>query len=186
MALKFWKKSSSRFKRFVTIILFFLLSIAVTMAGILTPMSSQEAQDRAKDLNTTQEQISSMPVWEMTLAIFENNFLICLLMFIPLVGFFIGSYVLYNTGLVIGAIGLTNAAHVSGMLVFFALFILPFSWLEYIAYATGFSGDLWLSWRIIKGKGLWELKRTAKLVAISAGLLLAGAIIEAVVIASMQ
>jgi len=184
MAMKFWKESSSRFKRFITIIFFLVLSIVVTVAGILTPMSLQDAQDRSKDLNTTQQEIRSLSVWEMTLAIFENNFLICLLMFIPFVGFFIGSYVLYNTGLVIGAVGLTSDPHISGVLIFLALFIFPFSWLEYIAYATGFSGNLWLSWRIIRRKGLWELRRTAKLIAISAGLLFAGALIEALIIAS--
>ena len=182
MALTFWKESSSRFKRVLTIVLFFLIAIAITMAGILTPMSSQDAQSRAQDLNTTQEQTSSMPLWEMIFAIFEHNFLICLIMFIPLAGFAIGSYVLYNTGLVIGAVGMTTSTHVPGTLIFLALFLFPHSWLEYIAYSTAFSGNLWLSWRIIKGKGLWELRRTVKLIAICAGLLFAGAIIEAVII----
>jgi Stage II sporulation protein M len=182
MALKFLNESSSRFKRFLTIVIFFLIAVAVTIAGILTPMSAQDAENRTKDLNTTQQQIGKLPLWEMVVAIFQNNFLICLIMFIPFVGFFIGSYVLYNTGLVVGAIGMTNQAHVPGILVFLSLFIFPFSWLEYIAYAMGFSGNLWLSWRLIKGRGLFELKRTAKLIAISAGLLFAGAVIEAVLI----
>ncbi len=184
MALKFWKESSSRFRRFLTIIFFFLLSIVVTVAGILTPMSLQDAQDRTKELNKTREEITKLPVWEMALAIFENNFLITLLIFIPFVGLFIGSYVLYNTGLVIGASGLASEPQISGMVLFLVLFIFPFFWLEYIAYATGFSGNLWLSWRIIRRRGLWELKRTVKLIAISAGLLFAGAVIEALIIAS--
>lgn len=278
MALGFWARSSSRFKRFMTILLCFVFCVVITIAGTLSPLSHQQAESTNNELNQVRGSVESMPLWEGALSIFENNFVIDLIMFIPIAGQIFGSYVLYNTGLAISAqsvdttinatIAAANVANqsvtftstvgggtspysfqwflnstaVSGatlsswafspnmsgtyvvflnvvdslgtnatsnnasvtattdtvtylsisisppaavsqmqfpaLLVLLSLFILPHTWLEFIAYATAFAAGIWLFWRIIRGGGKRELKRTGMFILICAGLLLLAAFIE--------
>lgn len=83
MSLEFWRNASSRRRRIITIVIFFLFAILVTAIGVLVPHSAQEAADQNNALNETQQQIKSMNLLHRTAAIFENNFQICLIMFIP-------------------------------------------------------------------------------------------------------
>jgi len=116
--------------------------------------------------------------------IFENNFLIDLIMFVPVVGPIFGSYALYNTGRAINAesSSANNTSHVPGVVLAFVLFVFPDTWLEFIAYSTALAASLWLTWSIIVRRAGHEIIRTAEFVAICAGLLLLGAFIEAYII----
>lgn len=96
MALSFWKKMSSKRQRIITIIAFFLIGIIVTCIGTLAPLSQQEAQQINQDLENLRSNVSVQ-------YIFGNNLLICLVMFVPIVGPIFGLYALYNTGVVVEA-----------------------------------------------------------------------------------
>ncbi|MEM2119113.1 MAG: stage II sporulation protein M [Candidatus Bathyarchaeia archaeon] len=179
-----WRNSSSRFKRLLTILAFFVLSVTITAAGALTPLSLQEATELKRASSNIQELIEGMDVTQSTVLIFGNNFRICLLMFVPFVGPFIGTYVLYNTGTVIAAsttveLAENETAYIHPIVLFAFLFIFPFTWLEFIAYSTAFAASVWLSWRIIQKKATKELPKTGMFIALCAALLLAGAVIEA-------
>jgi len=184
VALGFWARSSSRLKRIITIIACFLFCAVVTMAGALTPISAQESQSTNDQINQLSTSIKNMGVWRGGLTIFQNNFLIDLIMFIPVAGPLFGSYVLYNTGRAVSAQSNSpdNTTHSPGILLLFLLFIFPHTWLEFIAYSTALAASLWLTWRIIQRKGSLEIIRTGKFIAICAGLLLLGAFIEAYLI----
>jgi uncharacterized membrane protein SpoIIM required for sporulation len=182
LALDYWKNSSSWIKRILSVLGFFVFSLVITIAGVLTPLSAKEAVDRSDELKQLQDEIKSMDVWNSAISIFKNNFMMCLLMFIPIAGPFIGSYVLYNTGVMIAAE--SNVANVPGLLVFLFLIILPFAWLEFIAYSTAFAGSTWLTWRTIQRRGRREILRTCVLIAACAVILLVAAIVEALMIAS--
>jgi uncharacterized membrane protein SpoIIM required for sporulation len=129
-----------------------------------------------------QNELKGLDIWQMTSFIFRNNFMISLMMFIPLAGPFLGSYVLYNTGVVIAAE--SNVMHVPGLTVFFFLFIFPFTWMEFIAYSTAFAASVWLTWRLIQRRGKKEFIRTCIFLAICAVLLFVAALVESVIIAS--
>lgn len=180
--LDYWTNSSPRKKRVISILAFFAFSIAVTVAGVLTPLSVTESKDRSQELQEMQSEIGHMDVWSGTKSIFTNNFLICLMMFIPIVGPFIGSYILYNTGVMIAAE--SNVAHAPALLVFLLLIILPFAWMEFVAYSTAFAGSVWLTWRTIQRKGRKELVMTCILIGACAEILLVAAFIEALMIAA--
>jgi len=90
------KHTPTKIKRILTIALFFLLSIVITIAGVLTPLSLGEAGGIEKELEETREHVNVQ-------LIFGNNFMICLAMFVPVAGPIFGSYVLYNTGVAIAA-----------------------------------------------------------------------------------
>jgi hypothetical protein len=186
MSLEFWKNASSRGRRIIIIVTFFLFTIIVTVVGIMVPQSAQQIADENGALNKTQQEIQGMDLVHRTVAIFQNNFEICLLMFVPFLGITIGTLTLFNTGNVLAAETITyNASHSAGLppiLIFAFLFAYPFAWLEFIAYSTSLSEGFWLIRRGLQGEWKREIKNLGKLVLITAGLLAAGALIEAMLI----
>ncbi len=181
--LSSWKSLSESTKRILTVLGFFLLLVMVAVAGVLTPLSGQDAETLNEELENMQENIRELDVSSSTLAIFENNFFINMIMFVPIAGPFFGSYVLYNTGLMIAAQSIVNGIPPLSVLLF--LFIFPFTWMEFIAYSIALSQSVWLTWRIIQHKGKNELKKTFILIGACIAILLAAAFIESVIIASL-
>jgi hypothetical protein len=167
-------------------VIFFLFAILVTVIGVLAPLSPQEVSDENNALNKTQQEIKSIDLLHRTAAIFQNNFQICLLMFIPVFGVLLGSIALFSTGSYIQAQTITDNAskglNVPPILTLLVLFIFPFAWLEYISYSTAFSESLWIIRRGLQGKLAREIINLLKLVLIAAVLLAAGAFIEALLI----
>jgi hypothetical protein len=169
LAFNFWRNTSTRIKRILTIALFFLLSIVITIAGVLTPLSHEEANEIKKEVEEMEKNINER-------FIFGNNFMICLVMFVPFAGPAFGSYVLYNTGVVIAA--QSAAEGLPPLIAFLFLFVFPFTWLEFLAYSTAFAESVWLTWRIIQHRGKKELVNTCIFISICAVILLVAAIVE--------
>jgi hypothetical protein len=110
-------------------------------------------------------------------------------MFIPVFGWIFGFIALYNTGVVIAAQSMTSAAHgVSPLLLFFTLFLFPFTWLEFISYSVGFAEGFWLLLRGVQrlnnktASFKKELRNLSVLMTIVTLMLLAGAVIETALI----
>jgi uncharacterized membrane protein SpoIIM required for sporulation len=178
MSIPIWTKASSRRKRILTIILVFVVAFAIMATGSLVPVDKGQAKQISDDLNQTVSSLSDQGV--LTQYIFGNNFLICLLMFVPIIGPLLGLLIISNTGTAIGAIA--TASGTSPILALVALFVTPVAWLEFAAYSTAISESVWLFWRLIRGKGLRELKNTCIFISICAVLLVAGAIVEVALI----
>ncbi len=180
MALKFWKTFSSRTKRIILIGVLFLTSIIATTAGALTPLSVEEADTINQELEQIRADISVQ-------YIFGNNLMICLAMFIPIAGPIFGLWVLYNTGIVISAQSMsTSAQGIPAPLIFLFLFVFPFTWLEFLSYSTAFSESIWLIQRTIRNAGKREIRNAAILISIVTVMLLAAAIIETILILSLN
>jgi len=178
LAFNFWSNFPSKIRRIVAIAALFLLSIIVTVAGILTPLSDEEINILGKQLDDTQKTIDGMAEMQQVSLIFGNNFMICLAGFIPIIGPVFECYVLYSTGVVVSAYSAYEGIQTSPLLVFFLLFLMPFTWLEFLAYSTSMAASLWLTWRIIQRKGKRELVNACILISICAVMLLMAAIIE--------
>lgn len=163
-------------KRILAIGGFFLLSLIVTVAGVLTPLTSEEAAEISKELEDMRESVSNAGAFRGTALIFGNNFMLCLLFFIPVVGPFFGCHVLYSTGIVIAADSISAGVH--PILSFLLLFFFPFTWLEFLAYSAAFSQSVWLTWRTIQRKWRRELLNTCIMISICAVILLVAAVIE--------
>jgi len=173
LALNFWNNFPSKTKRILTIAIFLFISFIITIAGTLTPLSSSDARDIKQEF----DQISANPSVQL---IFGNNLMICLIMFIPVVGPIIGGYALYSTGVVIAAESIV--AGLPPLAAFLSLFIFPFAWLEFIAYSAAFAESFWLIWRIFHRKIKRELVNACILISICAVMLLVAAITEMVLI----
>jgi len=177
---KYWSAFPTRFKRILSILVIFIISFLITLAGVLTPLSPEEIETISDELGQRRESIKEMNIFQSASSIFGNNFMICLLSFTPVAGPFFGFFVLYNTGVVIAADSIAHGF--PPVLTFISLFILPIAWLEFLAYSTAFAESIWLTWFIIKGKGKNELVKTCIFISICAVILLAAAFIEAVFI----
>jgi uncharacterized membrane protein SpoIIM required for sporulation len=142
------------------------------------PMDAQEAEQISSDLNQTvtlfSENGALMPY------IFGNNFFICLLMFVPIVGPLLGCYILFNTGAAIGAIAAVEGYPL--ILAFVALSWSPHAWLEFAAYSISMGESVWLFRRILQGRGKHEFKNACLFITICAVLLLVGAVVETALI----
>ena len=171
--LSFWIKASTRRKRFYSFLFILVIAFLLTAIGSLVPISNQNAHQIVDPLNQTLSQ--NRAAGTLPQAIFLNNFRICLIMFIPIIGaafgflsFFVSGYALSAISTLQGVPPLQNLS---------LLLITPHTWLEFAAYALAVSESIWLFRRIMQRR-FWELKNTAILVLVCAGLLASAAIIE--------
>jgi stage II sporulation SpoM-like protein len=169
----FWTTASTRRKRIYTLIFIFAVAFILTVIGSLIPVSHQDAQQVSNQLNQTLNQhkaSGTLPEY-----IFLNNFSICLVMFIPIIGPIIGFFILFDTGYALSAIAQVQG--VPSLLLIFAELLTPVFWIEFIAYSIAISESIWLLRRLLQ-KRVWELKNTVILIGACAGLLALGAIVE--------
>jgi preprotein translocase subunit SecG len=185
---QFWKNATLRRKRIYSIIFVFVLSVLATLIGLLVPVSPQQAQAISDMLNqtVTQGQANGTLIQD----IFLNNFPLCLLMFIPLVGFGVGMFILFSTGQAFravfeiqaasGAAGASStAANISPITAILALVLIGIVFLlEYISYSIGMAESIWLFRRILQNRWNAELKYLGIFIGIVALLLIIGAIVE--------
>jgi hypothetical protein len=180
LVLNIWREFPTKIKRVLTILMFFLFSIAVTIAGVLTPLTTEETTEIGKELEQLQEDISTASLFRGATLIFGNNFILCLSFFVPFAGPLFGCYVLYSTGIVIAAQSISEGINPS--LAFLALFIFPFTWMEFFAYSTALAESAWLSWHLIKRNWRRELVNACIMISICAVTLLMAAFIEMAII----
>jgi len=171
--LSFWTQASTRRKRIYSFLFILVLSIVLMTIGSLLPISPQNAHLIVDQLNQTitQNQASGT----LPQAIFLNNYRVCLIMFIPIFGIAFGFLSFFATGYALGGISLLQG--VPPLQNLSLLLITPHTWLEFIAYAIAVSESIWLLRRLMQ-KRLSELKNTAILIGVCAGLLALAAIVE--------
>jgi hypothetical protein len=149
----------------------------ITFAGTLMPLDTETANFLSDQIGQTLIENDTFP--SLFVAIFVNNFRLCLLMFIPVVGVAFGAFSLFSTGVAISALSIVQG--VPSGLMFLSLIIGPVFWIEFLAYSMGMTESVWLFRRLLQGR--WrELKRTILLIGIAAGLLVIGAAVEALLI----
>ena len=171
--LSFWKNASQRRKRIYSIIAVFIIALIVTVIGSFVPLSSQDAYTLSNQVNQTLNQNRANNT--LTQYIFLNNFEICLLMFVPIAGAALGMFILFDTGLALGAIATTGGYPV--WLGLASLVVTPVFWLEFAAYSIAMAESIWLFRRLTQKR--WrELKWTGVFIGICAALLAIGTIVE--------
>ena len=183
---RFWIESSIRRKRVYSIIAVFVLAIFVTILGLLIPPSPQEAQLVYNQLNQTLSQGRAHNT--LVPDIFLNNFMISLIMFVPIAGFGLGMFILFTSGQAFRAIfdiqaasGAANAssanispATAAGLLALvFIVFLV-----EFVSYSIAMTESIWLFRRLLQRRWRDELKPLLILIGIVALLLIIGAIVE--------
>ena len=188
----FWKNASPKQKRIYSTVFMLVLAIVVTLLGTLVPLSAQDA----KQINDSLNQTVTTRTANGTLIpyIFLNNFGLCLAMFIPFAGAVFGLFVMFSTGIALGAtLRIQSAAATSTAIptisattaIIGLLFIGLTFILEYTSYSIGMAESVWLFRRLTQKR--WrELKKTAILIGVVAVLLITGAIVETWVITNVH
>lgn len=97
-------------------------------------------------------------------------------MFIPIIGPIWGLIVIFSSGYGISAIAQIQG--VPSILYILLEFLTPVFWLEFAAYSIAITESIWLTRRLFQ-KRFGELKNTAILIGVCAGLLVVGALVEA-------
>lgn len=181
--LGFWKNASRISKRMMVVVVVFIVTIAVTAVGAMVPLSRDDVDELGRSLNQTRNTVDSLSFLDRVKYIFGNNLMICLLGFIPVFGILLELYALFSTGVVIAAMayGTTNP-----LLMLFLLFVFPHTWLEFISYSLAISGNVWLSWRIIRRRDKKELFNTCIFIALCTLILLLAAFVEILTINLLQ
>lgn len=180
----FWKNASPKRKRIYLFLFFLILAFLVTLAGSFVPLSASESQEI---YNRAANQTAQGSV-QLAVSIFLNNFPLCLGMFIPLFGAIFGLYVMFSTGVAIGAelrvetspgFQGPNPATITPSTAILALtFLFVVFALEYVCYSTGMSESIWLFRRITQRNWRSELKNLVILIALVATVLAVSAIVE--------
>jgi len=178
LSIAIWMSASSRRKRIYTIIAVFIIAVSVTILGSFIPVSAVDAQQINKDLNETVTTMQAQGT--LVQFIFGNNFLITLVMFIPVIGPVLGLFIMFNTGNVVGAIAVSGGY--SPIIALIALIITPVFWLEFAAYSTAMAESVWVFRRLLQGRGIRELRTMSIFVTITAVILAVGAVIETALI----
>jgi hypothetical protein len=182
---QFWIDASPKRKRIYSAILVFALILVALAAGFAVPVSPEFAQEIYNQLNQTVTEGNATGT--LAPAIFLNNFLLCLAMFIPLAGIGIGLFIMFSTGLAFRAVlevqlamGVSAAPPVSFdfSTAILALALIGITFVaEFVSYTIGMTESVWLFRRLTQRR--WrELKITAKLIGVVALLLIIGAIVE--------
>jgi hypothetical protein len=188
ISFSFWKTASPKRKRIYSIIFMLALCITATILGTLVQLSVQDAKQLSDSTNGI---ITDNPTYPSLVgAILLNNFKICLVMFIPILGAVFGLFVLFSTGVGIRAILDTQSASgasaaistISPTTAILALVFVGLTFVvEYVSYSIGIAESIWLYRRLTQRR--WgELKNTGILIGIVAALLVTGALVESWVI----
>ncbi len=177
LSIGIWTRASPRRKRLLSILAVLVVIVIITGLGTLVPVSKQDADQINNEVNQTLNSVSDQGAFALTSYIFGNNLLICLMMFIPILGPLFGLFIIFNTGTILGALAISQGYPSSLYLV--TLLITPHTWLEFAAYSVAMSASVWLFMRIIQGRGFHELKKnTTKFIVVSVLFLVAAAFVE--------
>jgi hypothetical protein len=180
---QFWLNASPKQKRIYSTFFILFIAIIATLSGTLIQVSPQDQKVTYDQLNQTQ----TSPT--LALDIFVNNFTLCLLMFIPLLGLGVGLFILVQTGMAFRAVfdyqtanGLASSASAANVSMSTALLLLVITGavfvLEYASYTVAMTESVWLFRRVFQQKRYSEVKITLAVIGLTALLLTIGAIIE--------
>lgn len=132
-------------RRWGTYLLVTFLLYVVLILGALTPLSEEDIKSKYELLRDLVERVKS------PIDIFVNNLVVALLMYLPLLGTALGSFVIYNSGQVIASYALTQGYDI-GMAILAPL-LTGFGVLEFIGYGISVTEGVLLFYSALK-KGL--------------------------------
>lgn len=189
----FWLNASPKMKRVYSVLFMLVMAVLALIIGFMVPVGPTEAQLINDQLNQTVT--NGVANGTLTQDIFMNNFLLCLAMFIPLVGAAMGLFILFSTGQAFRAVIELQTASISGVTatptptaaaaldpgtagLMLALIGVVFV-LEFVAYSVGMAESIWLFRRITQNKRVGsEVKYLLIFIGLVALMLIVGAVVE--------
>lgn len=165
-----WRGALSLKNRLIFILIFTIALYSLLYISSAMPLSADE-------MNMLREEAERILREKYTIIdIFLNNFMISLIIFIPLVGPFIGGYVIYFTGRLIGSLAASTG--IPSIFLISITIITFYGLIEFLAYGTAFTESIIFAYSIFKKKSRIELRWLIISIVAVAVLLLIAATIE--------
>ncbi|MCD6420890.1 MAG: hypothetical protein J7L17_00575 [Thaumarchaeota archaeon] len=160
-----------------------LILMGVLLLGSLIPLGDEEGR-------LVQEELERLGGEGLELGIFLNNFRIALLGLIPFLGPPILGYAVFHTGRFLGWLGVEQGMPPQLLIPFTLdmIILTGYGILEFLGYGAAAAESLTISYYAIRSRSLLkrELRILPLMVGLSAGFLLAGAVIEASLIRFLE
>ena len=176
-------KSGILLERLKLTLLAAVILIGILLLGSLIPLGDEEGR-------LVQEELERLGERGLELGIFLNNFMIALLGLIPFLGPPILGYAVFHTGRFLGWLGVEHGMPPQLLIPFtLNLIILTgYGILEFLGYGAAAAESLAISYYAIRSRRLLgrELRMLPLMIGLIAGFLLAGAVIEAALIRSLE
>ncbi|MCS7133532.1 MAG: hypothetical protein NZ921_01860 [Candidatus Caldarchaeum sp.] len=153
--------------------------IALLAVGALTPMSRGDAEAIVNQFDNLLPTLIATPA-----GIFFNNLAASLLMMIPAAGMALAAFIVYNTGMVIGAYSIVSNTPVALSLLI--PFLTIYGFIEMLAYGFAVSQSFFLTSSAVKRTFRKELSILPISIAAVVGLLFIGAVLEWILIVFLQ
>ncbi|GBC72375.1 hypothetical protein HRbin03_00202 [archaeon HR03] len=162
-------------RRFLAALVATALLIGLLAAAALAPMPFVDAEALVNQFEEMLPRLTETPVM-----IFLNNLAASLLMMIPVLGMALAGLIVYNTGAVIGAFSAVSNVPVALLLLI--PFITVYGFIEMLAYGFAVSQGFFLTTSAFKKQLRKEVRSLPYTVAVVVLLLLAGAVLEWILI----
>ncbi|MEM4495325.1 MAG: stage II sporulation protein M [Candidatus Caldarchaeum sp.] len=162
-------------RRFPAAVVATALLIGLFAAAALIPISLADAENLVNQFEQILPNVVENPAF-----IFLNNFAASLLMMIPVLGLALAGLIVYNTGAVIGAF--SAVSNIPVPLLLLIPFITVYGFIEMLAYGFAVSESFFLTTSAIRKQLRKEIRSLPYTVAVVVLLLLAGAVIEWILI----
>ncbi|MEM2095768.1 MAG: hypothetical protein QXX19_06135 [Candidatus Caldarchaeum sp.] len=173
------KLSPFAVSRFLSALAATAVLIILLAAGALTPIPLPDAQNMVESFEEMVAGLTASPA-----GIFVNNLIASLLMIIPAVGIALAAFIVYNTGLVIGAVSTTSNIPVGlSLLIPFLTF---YGFVEMLAYGFAVSESFFLTSAVVKRRFMSEVRVVPYVIGVVVLLLGVAAVIEWLLIAFFQ
>ena len=176
------KISNKEFSRVKIVAIMFIVLLLSFIISFLYPLDKKTAYLLSKESKEEiEKEINGKSVHEMAISISLHNFMISLLMIVPLLGVFLGAAIMINTGIVANALIISQGISSTMGKIFISLGLLfqPFTLLEIFSYSLMTSESYFL-FKAIKKKKYNELLITILIIVLSYSILLLAGTIEAI------
>ncbi|MEM0441064.1 MAG: hypothetical protein QXF45_02020 [Candidatus Caldarchaeum sp.] len=171
---------ATRIRQFIMIrlpaaVIAMVVLVALLAVGALMPISYLDARALVDQFDELLPTLIATPA-----GIFFNNLFASLLMMIPAVGIVLAGFIVYNTGVVIGAYSVVSNTPV--VLALLIPFLTVYGFIEMLAYGFAVSQSYFLASSVIKKNFRTELKIVPYTLLAVVALLFIGAVLEWVLI----
>jgi len=133
-------------ERLLWFFIVFEFLVIVTMIGAGQPVSSPSASSLVNGLNATIPYSSGTEA--IAISIFKNNYMLALIMAIPLAGPVMATYTSFNTGYMMSAQAVVYSQQyniaLTGINRFLGIMVTPVFWLEFVCYSAAVLESIYL------------------------------------------
>ena len=159
------------------VMIVFFAELVYLFVGMTIPVSQSTINQISSQNSSLASTVASLAFLPRAFYIFFNNFRLGAIEIVPVLGWFIFGYSIYNTALAIEVLGIVQ--HIPGVLISFTLLTQPHTWLELPSYAIATTQSFYLVSTVARrNRFRFEAARTGVIIVAVAIELILAALLE--------